>query len=481
LSKRTTRFGLLAVAVAVLGVVGVLQWGRLHRPRPSTNANLVICVLDAARADHFGCYGYPRDTTPNVDRLAKQGLLFAHHFTAATFTKTSTASLFTSLYPDSHLVLENQNSPGIPEGTFTLAKGLAAAGLRTALFSSSPFLSREQGMATGFQDAYDLSTMGRRSAELSWSPEPLLRRFGQWLGTHHQKRFFAYLHIMAPHDPYAQPIAFSEQFTDTPPGYRPERYHPAQYPVPIGNDAARYPPLPGWINAYDANLRYADWVVGEVEAKLRAAGVLDRTVLVITADHGEAFGEHGYVTHGGPVTDETSRIPLIMVVPEGTHPGRVTALTETVDLLPTLCELLGADYPKKEVQGRSLVPVILGQSDRLHDYVFTRAMQAVECPADFAKYAIRDNTHALVLYENGKWRLLYDLQADPGETKDVAAAQPQVERKMADAFRAFAKQQRRPPLAFLGEAAPAPASAAPPRKGLTPEQERTLRALGYTH
>jgi arylsulfatase A-like enzyme len=480
-SGRPIRFGLLAVAVAVLGVVGVLHWGRLRGPRPNTNANLVICLLDAARADHFGCYDYPRDTTPNVDRLAKQGVLFEHHFAAATFTKASTASLFTSLYPDSHLILENADSPGISKGSFTLAKGLAAAGLRTALFSSDPWLSREQGIGADFQDAYDLSTMGRRASELSWSPEPLLRRFDEWLGKHRKQRFFAYLHIMAPHEPYAQPIAFSEQFTGTPPGYRPERYHPAQYSVPIGNDAAIYPSLPGWINAYDANLRYGDWVIGEVEAKLRAAGVLDRTVLVITADHGEAFGEHGYVTHGGPVTDEVSHIPLVMVVPQGARPGRATALTQTTDLLPTLCELLGADYPKKEVQGRSLVPVILGQSDRVHDYVFTRATQAAECPTDFAKYAIRDGTHALVLYENGKWPALYDLKADPGETKDVAAAQPQVARKMADAFRTFAKQQRRPPLAFLGEAAPAPAPAAPPRKGLTPQQERTLRALGYTH
>jgi arylsulfatase len=436
------------------------------------DANVVICVIDAARADHIGCYGYPRETTPNIDRMASASMVFQQHFVQFTFTKASTMSLLTSQHPDTHLALDERQ---VLEGTFTMAKGLEAVGMHTVLFSSNPNASPGMGVGLDFQESYDQGDVEPlvESWEQFTSPEALLTLIESWLAKNQRRRFFAYVHFDPPHQPYIQPDWMTELFEgQRRPGFRRGDF---EFPVEERKEKATsaHPPWSEWINLYDANLRYADWAVGELERLLRKAGVLDRTLLIVTADHGEAFGEHGYIWHGSGVYEELVRVPLLIRFPGGDLDGTVAALTQTIDLLPTVFDLLEAPYPREGVQGTSLLPLVAGLDDRAHDYVFAR------CRGEPPSYLVRSPKWAFMLWGNGEWRALYDLETDPGQTENIIDQHPDVAGEMLAAFEEFAVQQRRPPVEFLDpDAAPAPLPAAG-KTEITPEVERQLKALGY--
>ncbi|MCJ7823068.1 MAG: sulfatase-like hydrolase/transferase, partial [Armatimonadetes bacterium] len=437
------------------------------------DANVVICVLDAARADHLGCYGYPRETTPNIDRLARESVRFDSHYCQHVTTKPSTASLFTSQYTDTHLATDTRH---LLAGTFTMAQGLAAAGLQTVLFSSNPNASPGVGIGLDFQETYDqrdVEPLVDGWEELT-SASALVTLIEDWVKKHHRKRFFMYLHFDPPHQPYIQPDEMTKLFE----GRQPPDFQLGDFAFPVEDremlrTCAR-PPLPEWINLYDANLRYGDWAVGEVERLLRDAGVFDETLFIVTADHGEAFGEHGYLWHERGVYEELTRIPLLIRFPGGAQPAEtVGALTQTIDLLPTIFDTLMVPYPREGIQGRSLLPVLLGDADTAHDSVFCRS------DGKPPSYLVRSPGWALMLWGNGEWRALYDLEADPDQRANVIAERPEVAEKMVAAFRTFAREQRRPPLDFLDPAAKLPPLPEAGVSQLTPEMKKRLRALGY--
>ncbi len=431
-------------------------------------------MIDAARADHLGCYGYPRGTTPNIDAIAEESQVFTRHFCQATQTKPSTASLFTSQYPHTHLTLLNR---GVEQSTLTIARGLAAAGFQTALFSSNVNASPEVGLGHRFQESYARPEVQKvlRGKETQRSPEPLLRLFRGWLRERGNSRFFAYVHLLPPHRPYAQPGAMTDLFKGRqPPGFREDKYTPGEFDFPITRPIETgLPPLPEWINLYDANLRYGDWAVGEIVSLLREYGVFDNTVFVVTSDHGEAFGEHGFVLHGPPIHDEVSHIPLLIRIPGRMAGQRIDALTESIDLLPTVFDLLEVPYPEEGIQGRSLLPLIAGDTDKVRDHVFTRSAE------DAGKYMVRGLDHSLLLFGNGKWRALYDLETDPEQRHNVMADQPAVADELLEVFRAFVGEQRLPPVNFLDPSVEEPPLPAAGTVEVSPELRKELRALGY--
>ncbi|UCC68588.1 MAG: sulfatase [Armatimonadota bacterium] len=434
------------------------------------SANLVICIIDAARADHVGCYGYSRDTTPNIDRLARDAMVFEQHFAPYCQTKPSTASLFTGLYPDTHLVVGNSM---MPADQFTMARGLASGGLETVLFSSNPVASPAMGIGEDFRTVFTQRQGRERLADST--PEALLGVFSRWLEQGHRSRFFAYLHFVPPHLPYDAPPVLKELFAGQEPpnawqgGFR----FPEVEPRERGREP---PPLDEWVNLYDANLRWADWAVGQVGCLLQERGVLDNTILVVTSDHGEAFREHGYKYHSRGLYDELLHAPLIIRFPgEERVVGRVSALTQTVDLLPTVFELFGIPYPREEVQGHSLLPLISGEASRVREYVYAASGGRVD------SYLIRDQRSALILFEGGRVRALYDLERNPRQTRNVIEDQPERAAEMVAAFRAFAETQRRPPLHFIEADAKAEEVPRPPEVKLSDETRRDLRALGYLY
>ncbi|UCC67425.1 MAG: sulfatase [Armatimonadota bacterium] len=437
------------------------------------DANVVLAVIDAARADHIGCYGYLRDTTPNIDRLAKESVRFERHYCQHVTTKPSTVSLLTSQHTDTHLATGNRH---LLDGTFTMAGGLERARLRTVMFSSNPNASPGAGIGLDFQEVFD-----QRDVEPlvdGWeeftSPAALLTLIEKWVTKQGRSRFFMYVHFDPPHQPYIQPEKMTKLFQ----GKQPPGFEAGDFAFPVGDrellrTCAR-PPLPQWINLYDANLRYADWAVGELERLLRETGVFDNTFFIVTADHGEAFGEHGYLWHERGVYEELTRIPLLIRFPGGVRPTeRVEALTQTIDLLPTVFDTLMIPYPREGIQGRSLLPLITGLTDRAHDFVFCRS------DGKPPSYLVRSPNWALMLWGNGEWRALYDLRVDPGQRRNVIEKHPDEAAELLEAFRSFALGQRRPPLDFLDPEAEMPP---PPEAGEsepTPQMKERLRALGY--
>jgi arylsulfatase A-like enzyme len=459
----------------------------------AAGANAVICVLDAARADHLGCYGYPRDTTPTIDRLAEESVVFDRHFCQHTQTKGSIASLFLSQYPHTHGALRHRRPP---RDAFSIEQGFQQAGYTTALFASNMWVSPVRGMGLGFDwvvapgvDARSLgpapgmqlgilgSARGDEPPGESLNnrgPEALLARIARWLEEKPSGPFFAFVHFLPPHLPYAAPDELARAFA----GERPPTWWRGRFPFREVRDAntagdhAR--PGPDLVNRYDANLLWADRVVGELVGLLRRAGVLDHTLLIITADHGETFGEHGFKWHPACPYDETIRVPLLLRFPGDERPaGRVAALTESIDLLPTIYELLGLSYPTESVQGRSLLPLLTGEQRAVRSYAFSLTEGDPPCAV------IRGERYSLLLFEGGKLRALYDTEADPWQTRNIADEQEDQVQRMLQAFEEYARAQRYPPLQYLDPEAPSLLPDAPPEEPLSPEVREELEALGY--
>ncbi len=450
----------------------------------TAGSNLVICVLDAARVDHMGCHGYSRDTTPNIDRLASRSLVFEQHFCQYTQTKASTGSLFTSLYPDTHLGFR---TGAMDRSTFTMAEGLEGGGFHTALFSSNPWASPEMGIGEHFERSVTAGpaagragggrSSGRTGAAAKRTdcrPESLLGFFEEWLDAGPPAPFAAYLHFMPPHSPYEAPEEMKEVFA----GLAPPNFWRGSHPFRGITETSRAPShehlTPELVNLYDANFLWADWAVGEMERLLREAGVFESTLFMVTADHGETFGEHGYKWHTGCPYDEAVRIPLLIKFPgEGGPVGRVRALTQTIDLLPTIFDLYHLPYPRESIQGRSLVPLLTGEAEKVNEYIFCRT------EGDPPAYVVRNSRYSLLLYEGGKRRALYDLAADPWQMRNVAGKRPEVEESLTQAFRRFALAQAAPPLHFLDPEAEAPKAPPGAQIQMTEEMREQLRSLGY--
>ncbi len=439
----------------------------------ASGANVVVVIIDAARADHVGCYGYPRETTPNIDRLASEGYLFENYFVQFVETKPSTASLFTSQYPDTHLAYHERM---LPESTFTLAQGFRSAGYHTVLFSQNEYASPLWGLGLHFDEAFyepHITANGRQKPYI-WEAEAVLELIEPWLDKGVPEPFFAYIHFIPPHDPYLTPLDMYYEFyeKDPPNAWR------SPYPFDEVEQELRQREKPWseklFINRYDSHLLYADWAIGRVEEMLREAGVFDRTLYIVTADHGEAFGEHGYKGHTISAYDETTRVPLVMRFPGASgRPARVGGLTQSIDLLPTIFDLLEIPYPSRGVQGRSLLPLMAGEMEEVNEYIFSRT--AGKPPS----YAVRDHRSLLILYQGGELRALYDLEEDARAVNNIVDERPERAGELLEVFRAFAETQVAPPLDYLDPNAPTPELPEVQEVEVTEEMERTLRALGY--
>lgn len=447
-------------------------------------ANVIICVLDAARADHFGAYGYPRDTTPNFDRLAGEGVLFEQHFCEAPETHPSTISLLTGEYPDTHGQLTNGPAQVSVAGRWpalTLEGAFADAGFSTYLVSSSKIVTPEFGIGRDFQEQYfveDPRTRphysrqpeGRGTLDLITAlGEQLDQVAGQW--KRHDARFFAYFHVYPPHDPYVAPERFQSPFR----GKQPPYYWRARTPTGIGDAVKPGEPKPGdvWLDLYDANMRWADSFLGHLEETLRKSGLLEHTLLIVTADHGEAMREHGYAFHINCPYDETLHIPLLVRFPRARVPrGRVYALTQTIDLFPTFLDLFRIAGSHPGLQGKSLLPLLTGEVPKVNDFLVSRTTGDTCC------YTVRDAHYALLLHAGAGGRALYDLDDDPWETIDLYRKERARASALERAFASFARGQRYPPTAFP-DLTPAVRAPKPPLEELTSQQQRVLHSLGY--
>ena len=433
------------VAMALLLVVAVAAATRGPRGRetraPSGTAsngghpNVLLVVIDTLRADHLHCYGYARPTSPTIDAFAERGMLFAHAYALSSWTKPSTASLVTGRSPTEHRTLSEEAR--LPDGEVTIAERLRAQGYRTALLSGNPWVTPEYGFDQGVDDyfsAYDerfarvslLMQALRRLSDASGGRVRLYNRVKylvlgelpttardtilvdealRWLAAPAPQPFFLYVHMMSPHHPYDPPPPFDRFVPDR--THAPVTNYPRKsYRFFEGGEPLDGAALADMIARYDGDVLYADTELGRLLAGLDTLGLASTTAVLVTADHGEEYFEHGNWGHGQSVYNELIRVPLVLRLPDGAGAGRrVTTAVSHADVVPTLLAIAGAP-PAPTLVGKSLlVPggSVDAVSELLYRYGESRAL-------------VRDRRKLVVTHEGERRRTgVFDLDADPGE------------------------------------------------------------------
>jgi arylsulfatase A-like enzyme len=348
-SRMRRRLSWLAFSAALLGLAALAMPACSRPSRKVTRGapNIVLIVIDTLRADHLGTYGYARPTSPNLDRLAADAVVFERVVTQGGWTRPAMASLFTSLYPHVHGAFKSNQT--LPAEATTLAESLQEAGYRTMGLQTNPFISGARNLAQGFREYYE-----RYGA----NGETLMNALFRWLDRHGETKFFAYVHLMDVHLPYESPEANRVKF-DAP-------YHGQLDPNRVGTRKQILKLLPTLtdedkrhvIALYDAGVNYADEQIGRMIDALRERKLLDNTIIVITADHGEELFDRGGYEHGHSLYKEVSHIPLIIRTPRHAgHAVRVRQLVRLIDVYPTILGLVGLSIPSA-VMGRDLSPAM---------------------------------------------------------------------------------------------------------------------------
>ena len=393
------------------------------RPLPADNAldpehpdaaagrpDIVLITLDAARPDHFSSYGYERLTTPNIDRLAEQSLVFTNVFALVPNTPRSVPTMLTGLSFLNHGVTEEE-SVLAPSAT-TLAEHLREAGYRTACFTATPNNSRSIGTEQGYDEYYELWTEVPRTT--SRTPDYMATRAVEWLGAiDNSKPIHLQLHFVPPHAPY-DPAPEFDHFTDRAYDGSIDGHPKTLQAIDKKNLATTDSDLAHIISLYDGNLRAADHAVEQVLQALRNRGRWNDTVVLVTSDHGEAFSEHGRMLHNNTVYDEMLRVPFILRMPttvdrDGIDLDRTATLADIVPTLLAAASIRSAG-PLDGVNLLDLSPRARARSERA---VLARTAhpEPLRC--------LRTPRWKTILTPSGQGEL-YDLAADPGEQSNAA-------------------------------------------------------------
>lgn len=332
-------------------VLFALACGCRSEPTP-----VVLLTVDTLRADHLSFYGYARPTSRSLERLAREAVVFEHAFTTAPKTTPAYASMMTGRYPYAHGL--SALGEALPAENRTLAELLAERGYATAGFVSSTVMvadlsELDQGFAL-WDDRLDARELHRENFERTAARTA--DRAIEWISEPRSSAPLLFVHWIDPHGPYTPPPAFLSRFRRNLSG---ERLVPAKIPGFQRLEWAST--LSDYVDAYDAEIAYADAAIGRVLDALRAADLYDRSLIIVTADHGESLGEEGvYFRHGVTLDESSLRVPLIVKPPAGS-PGAGSRVegeaVSLVDILPTVADYLGVDAPRG-IDGRSLRPLI---------------------------------------------------------------------------------------------------------------------------
>jgi arylsulfatase A-like enzyme len=373
-------------------------------------AGVVLVVLDAAQAARLSGYGYGRATTPEIDRLAAEGVVFEAHATPAPFTYAAMAALWTSRAPDDG---GGEWIAGgiLPASLPTLAEILAARGIPTAALIANPSAGPAFGLDRGFARV-------ERLYREPWTtgPPPTAEVFARalpgWAATA-RAPFFLYLHLREPHMPFGEPL-----FGEDGPLPREAREPAFWDAVNRGDREPTAAELDHLGRLYDGNLRAADRAVGDLRRRLEALGLWERSVVIVTSDHGEALGEHGYVGHNLQLYEESVRVPLVVRFPAALGPRgvRLGAQTSHLDLAPTIADVFGAAHAASSFRGRSLLPALYADPPPAAVVARTAGTR----PA----YALRAGRHKFVVDPFSSREELYDIGRDPREKDDLAGRSP---------------------------------------------------------
>ena len=449
--KKNGRLGpALAGAALVLAlIIAIIMLGRDPKP------NVLLVVVDTLRADRLGCYGFREDTSPNVDRLASDGILLEKMICQVPQTLPSFCSILTGTHPVTHGVRVN-GFFSLSSRAVTLAEILRDEGYRTGAFLAGFPLDSRFGMDQGFdtysdemvshrtmlglneQDDGSFDWLGHDTGSFENTADVVTNRFLRWLDDNGDEPFFALVHYFDPHHDYAPPAAFRGRY--------------------------RHP--------YSGEVAYTDQQFGRILDRLREQGLDENTLVIFTADHGECLGEHRRFYHQDQMVAAAINVPFVARLP-GKLPknSRIPGLCRTVDIVPTILDLVDVDIPDC-VEGSTLIPDIATGCVQGRSCYFETLFGKLESGTGITRLGFQEENWKLVLnrLENpaaGKAKEhveLYNLAADPEERNNLRATYPE-ER---DRIRSLLKK-------FLREHPPGRANL------LTPDDatRRKLKALGY--
>jgi arylsulfatase A-like enzyme len=447
---------LCVLLLAVLGCGG---------PEPAPAPNIVLIVVDTLRADHLGSYGHTRPTSPAIDAFTADAIRFERAYASAPWTKPSLASLLTGLHPPTHTVLHLERS--LPPTARTLGERLREAGYATGAVISHHVIGSEYGFDQGFTHFLEDEAQGHMHV----STPRVTEQATQLLDVLRNEAapFFLLVHYFDPHFLYLRHPEYGFA------GERPERI---RWKAGISGLRRLDPPaneeeIAYLKAAYDEEIRFTDAGIGRLLDALRERGHFDDSVIVLTADHGEEFYEHGWIGHTIAITEELVRVPLVARLPGSEGRGRVVTDPVSLVALPaTLLELAGVSVAPDELQESSLLPLLTNQPDAVAPPVFVQVEfernlePLLEHFSPNHQLAVLSGPHKLVLDLDTGETALYDVVRDPTEDRDVADEHPEVVARLRPLLDRQRERSARAPLS-------------PEEHSLSVEQEEMLRGLGY--
>jgi arylsulfatase A-like enzyme len=451
--KMWTAIGLSALNVVIFlpGVYG--QKPRIGDEATTSSAtvgkerkpNVLFILIDTLRADHLPIYGYSRQTAPNLTALARESIVFNRMYASTSWTAPSVATIFTSLYPEFHTVSDRTDV--LPSSVVTLSEILKVGGYKTFGVSANVNVSPIFGFSQGFEefwvakqrDALRVTTLGavanqilgtrrlkrllREKREVVPRAETITDIALKFASESRNEPFFAYVHYIDPHVPYAPPSPYDRAFdyrSDSPlrsGGVDPQKL------IGKGDDPERVAQI---LDQYDGEILYTDHQVARLLKGLKEMGVLDNALVIITADHGEEFFEHGKLGHRETLYEEVIHVPFLMHWPGRIPKGRsYDGIAGLIDVLPTILDLLGMK-PPPGIQGKSFAAQLAEPNTPKPE----RSLFAQLTRISFSLEMVLDGRHKLIRHADGPkqgFEELYDLRQDPLERTNIAAhSRPQL-------------------------------------------------------
>jgi arylsulfatase A-like enzyme len=446
----------------------------VYSPQQHTK-NVILISLDTLRPDHLGCYGYPRETSPNIDSLSQESALFQNTFATSPWTLPSHVSMLTSLNCINHQVyhIDQTMDPSL----LTLADIFRTNDYFTGAITSGGYVSGLYGFSKGF-DSYHV-----RGAILEKNAAELGCRYAlEWIERHKDRNFFLFLHTYQIHTPYDSPAPFNTLFLKDDAKFTHIDMGRLRY-----NHENRYKPVSAdikqnFIDLYDAEIRYTDEaLIRPLIERLKKLDIYDDTMVVLTSDHGEEFYEHGSWQHLHSVYNETIKIPLVIKFFNSEHAGKtVTKYTRIIDIMPTILEALNIDLPKQELDGKSLFGLLADEEQENSERIFICELASNVMKKHVPKkMAINRGKHKFILNQDFKPEDLayffspppeidpmevFDLELDPDELKNMALEKPQLAKTLLDFLKTHNTQKRK---------------VFPEKAKINQELREQLRALGY--
>lgn len=401
------RFRLLSVLLLVALAIGGGWLLTQSRGAAPEKVNVVLISIDTCRADRLSCYGYQRTTTPNIDAIAAEGVMFRNVISPAPNTLPAHCSMLTGTNPPYHGVHDNQNYR-LPESNVTLAETLKEHGYTTGAFVSAFVLDSQFSLDQGF-DTYDDNlteglSPGRKRNERR--AEDANRAASLWLKKHAGDRFFLFMHYYEPHAPYTPPEPFASRFRN---------------------------------DLYAGEIAYVDHQIGELVNGLKRLKLYDQTLIMVTADHGEGLGQHGETWHSYFIYHSTAKVPLVVKLPGRRKSRTVDETVALIDIVPTVLSYLGIPV-SSQVHGHDLSPYLSGKKRSMNErYIYSESLVPTKygCAPLFGL-----ETRELKYIQTSRPEL-YDLIDDPGETTNLVDTSPQLARAFRERLRGVIADQLR--------------------------------------